>query len=375
MRIAFLYNAQDHHILHSLPIACTLSAGHPEIEVVVLARQARQLDLARRLAAYYPGHRLGFEMLQPPPFASRLAGVKRLLKFASLLANRRRLDRFDALVVPERTSLLAKRIGVTRPRYILSFHGSGGHDSPDDPRLRRFDLLLVPNQGRLARIAAAGNLRPGRATVIGSTKLDLVRRMDEARPALFANRRPTILYNPHHRPGTTSWTEIGQQLLDHFAGRDDYNLIFAPHVRLFDPPALHAEAFRRYQGLDHIRIDLGSEASIDMSYTLAADIYLGDISSQVLEFLVRPRPCLFLNPRRLEWRDNEDFAYWRLGPVVGTIDEMAAALASRDSWQPAFEPAQREAFAAAFPSLDRPAPEIAAHAIAAFLREGAREPG
>ena len=36
MRIAFLYNAQDHHLFHSLPIGCELSRLHPEHDVVVV---------------------------------------------------------------------------------------------------------------------------------------------------------------------------------------------------------------------------------------------------------------------------------------------------------------------------------------------------
>src|SRR5918994_6301281 len=56
MRIAFLYNAQDHHLLHSLPIACELLRVSPEHEVVVFGRNAAQLGLIRRFAAFYPGH-------------------------------------------------------------------------------------------------------------------------------------------------------------------------------------------------------------------------------------------------------------------------------------------------------------------------------
>lgn len=156
-------------------------------------------------------------------------------------------------------------------------------------------------------------------------------------------------------------------MLDHFADSRDYNLVFAPHVRLFDPPSRHEARFNRYGGLDHLRIDLGSTVSTDMTYTLSADIYLGDLSSQVLEFVTRPRPCLFLNPGRIAWRGDPDFVNWNLGPVVETVHEMAAALARRDSWQSEYADRQRDAFAAAFPVLDEPAAIVGARAIAAFL--------
>ena len=41
----------------------------------------------------------------------------------------------------------------------------------------------------------------------------------------------------------------------------------------------------------NLRFDPGSPASTDMTYTRAADIYLGDVSSQVYEFIAEPRPC------------------------------------------------------------------------------------
>ena len=45
-----------------------------------------------------------------------------------------------------------------------------------------------------------------------------------------------------------------------------------------------------------------------MAYTQRADIYLGDVSSQVYEFLLNPRPCVFLNPRRFDWRETATIA-------------------------------------------------------------------
>ena len=109
MRIAFLYNAQDHHLFHSLPIACELLRVSPEHEVVVFARNAEQLRFARRLAALYPGHhRLVFDVLRP----SRLPGRLKRRKRATLLANRARLAACDALVLPERNSVFLRRLWV-----------------------------------------------------------------------------------------------------------------------------------------------------------------------------------------------------------------------------------------------------------------------
>ena len=347
-------------------MACAFSRLFTDSQVHVLARDAEQLALIRCLAdAAYPGHRLVGEVLRAPPFAAL-----RRSKLLVLLANRDRLQQFDALVLPERTSLALRRFGVTRPRFVHVFHGASGHDRADDPRLRRFDLLLAPSARRLERIEAAGPLPPGRSAVVGYGKLDLVRRLGLERPAPFGNGRPTVLYNPHHRNGTSSWPAMGRQVLDFFAASSRYNLIFAPHVRLFDPPSVHESAFQRYAAYPNIRVDLGSLASIDMSHALAADLYLGDISSQVFEFLIRPRPCVFLNPHRLAWHGKPDYAAWELGQVVEDLAGMERALEEATARQPRYEAAQRRAFEENFPPGDVPAPERAARVLEEFLRVG-----
>jgi hypothetical protein len=57
-----------------------------------------------------------------------------------------------------------------------------------------------------------------------------------------------------------------------------------------------------------------------MTYTRAADIYLGDVSSQVYEFLRTPKPCLFLNSSDAAWCGDESFHHWLYGPVLDTIE-------------------------------------------------------
>ena len=81
-----------------------------------------------------------------------------------------------------------------------------------------------------------------------------------------------------------------------------------------------------------------SAASSDMSYTNRADIYLGDVSSQVYEFLRQPRPCLFLNSHGVDWQDDPNYLHWRSGPVLtsaeGLIDAIDAAVVTHSHYAP-----------------------------------------
>ena len=77
----------------------------------------------------------------------------------------------------------------------------------------------------------------------------------------------------------------------------------------------------------NIRIDLGSQASIDMTYTRAADVYIGDVSSQIYEFLAVPRAAIFLDGHGAkDWAAHENYQFWHNGPVVRSAAEFEALL-------------------------------------------------
>ncbi len=85
-----------------------------------------------------------------------------------------------------------------------------------------------------------------------------------------------------------------------------------------------------------------------MTYTRMADLYLGDVSSQVYEFLRTPRPCLFLNSHGVAWREDENYSHWRFGPVLDRADAVIAALDAARATHDAFAPAQAAGFAHTF---------------------------
>jgi hypothetical protein len=210
---------------------------------------------------------------------------------------------------------------------------------------------------------------PERCAIVGYPKFDLVERLRPQLPDLFATRRPTVLYNPHFSSKLSSWQPWGRRVLEAFAGQDRFNLIFAPHLRLFGGRAAdEVQALAPFLGLPHLHIDLGdSSAAIDMTYTRAADLYLGDVSSQVYEFLRRPRPCVFLNPRALAWEGDESFRHWRFGPVLEDLDALLPTVAEAAAAPGRYRDEQVESFAYTFDASPEPASQRAANAIAGVL--------
>jgi len=374
LRVAFPYLAQLHQTPHSLPIATELARRHPEIEVHIAALTDAHLDFARAYADQFPAAELTFDLLSLPGMVREgfgPSGRQVGRKLIGLVLNRAYFDSFDALVVPERTSLILRRLGVRRPRLIWTRHGAGDRASGFQEEIAKFDFVIMAGAKLERRMLEAGLIRPGCYVTGVYAKFDYVRRMPPPR-RLFANSRPTVLYNPHFWASLSSWPLVGRAVLDWAVEQSDYNLVFAPHLRLFDPPTPRKyEPFRRHLEASHVRVDLGSTASIDMTYTLGADLYLGDVSSQVSEFVTRPRPCAFLNPRSIAWRSDPNFAFWNLGEVSDTVDDLRRLLAETVARYPARREQQLEYVAETFGGTGEPTAHIGADAIAAFLAKTA----
>jgi hypothetical protein len=342
MKIGFLFNHdQIHQVAHSLPIAVALRRDYPDAEIVVAVTNARLASEVTRLSLML-GYRMKIVRLGLKRMGSRIAS--RLLEAAvpvsKLAIYRDNLDFFrtlDALVVAEKTSLLLKT------RYKLDIC-----DHPHAPRRGGSRDRLQQGERRLRSCAGVGpRLRDRLARDAGVARSAERRRLSQIRSARrpraeppFADpSKPTVLYNPHPSPHLSSWYKHGRQVLEHFLNDDRYNLIFAPHVMLFHRPfVLTIDKLRidrpgiieqRYLDAPNIHIDLGSRASTDMTYTRAADLYLGDVSSQIYEFLHTQRPCLFINSHGVEHRGNPNYAHWQSGEVIDTPDDAGHGAGSR----------------------------------------------
>jgi len=365
-----------HQVPHAAPYAFELSREQPEIEVIVACSSQEQMATAKAIGALYPGHRARFKLLRPAWYYDLID--KPLSKWVfkrKTMVLRNNLDFFrslDALVTPERHSMkLRTRYGLKDLKMIHTRHGAGDREGGFDDRSGAFDFILLPGQKYVDRLQDLGYLRRGSYATAGWPKFEVVRGLQRERERFFDNGNPTVVYNPHFDQTVSSWTPMGLKVLDFFAENRDYNLIFAPHVVLFKRSKRHnAELPRKYEGLPNVLIDKGSAKSADMSYMLGADIYLGDVSSQVYEFLLEPRPCVFLNGHGVDWKDNPHYLHWTLGQVVDEVETgLRPALDRAFASHAEFLPKQQEAFAYTFRNdPESTAAKRGALAIADFLR-------
>ncbi len=231
-RVCFLYIAQAHQVPHSLSVAVALARARPDIQVDVAATDPDVLDYARTAARGLGDVAMGWRLLGPGWLRAIRMNDGGPPKLPMLAANARALATYDVIVAPERTTAALRRLGV-RARLVYTQHGAGDRAGPFEARLSQFDLVFAAGTKQRDRMIASGLVAPDRCAVVGYPKFDLVDQLGLSLPPLFAQPRPTVLYNPHFLPALSSWPVWGRAILEAFAGQTRFNLIFAPHMRLF----------------------------------------------------------------------------------------------------------------------------------------------
>lgn len=301
----------------------------------------------------YPADRASFN----PPLPAKLPMLARLLP---------RLLHAPVVLCAERTSLWLPALLPLRARFVDTSHGAGSMSARRGRRRRASALTLVPGERERQAYLELG-FDPRRVVAIGYVK-QAFRQRSNAAPA-FAEPRPILLYTPHWQAHRSSWPAWGAQIVEMLAEQSRFNVILAPHQRLVERAPEVRAVLESVAALGHVHCDLDSFAMVDGSYTAAADLYLGDTSSQVLEFVMQPRPCIFLNPQRVAWREDPAYAQWAMGAVVESLDALPAALDAATADHPLYAETQAAFATESLGPLDGQAPRRAAAEILRLYRE------
>jgi hypothetical protein len=336
----------SHQLLHFLPVVSQLAANG-RIEVRLFGSDAGACREIAELA-----EASGFPVPSPRPLPLprwlELALPRRWLKGARIAWNARLLRSASALLSAERTSVLLKQLPGRCPPFLHIPHGAGDRAKGFERRLGLFDHILVAGPKDRERMIAEGVASASNCQVIGPIKVAALARGGAEKPRLFDNDRPVVLYQPHFDSRLGSFELLARRLIEWPGLLERYNLIVAPHIRLAE--RLDPAARRAFEGMARpgsLIVDFGSWRLVDMTYARAADLYLGDVSSQVYEFLVTPRPCLFVNTIGARWQDDPNYRMWQFGEVIAPEADLPAALERALAGHEQYRAAQQEGVAAA----------------------------
>lgn len=373
MKIAFVFLAESYQAYHVAAVALALR----ERTGITVEFFHNDPDTPRHLDRI--AHAYGAESITSTPLKrglrARAIQAPRLLGLAKsrvLADNERLLSEHDAVISSEDVvaGLCSGKHRSQRPARILITHGAGGRAVPSFRNRPNCDLILVKGSGDVERHLREGLARPGHIAAGGYPKLDTSRRLRASGAPLFEGKQPTILYAPHKTPELGSWSTFIEPILASFSCEDLGNLIVAPHVKMFRRRSEKVRETWRRRSSPKIIVDPGSDRLFDNTYTEAADIFVGDVSSQVYEFTARPRPCVFLNPRRIDWRDDPHFRFWRMGEVIEDPVQLSGALARAPRLHDQFREEQVKLTAQALGDTTAQSIKRSADLIVEFMENG-----
>ena len=352
--VAFLFLGESLLIPHLLPIVDALAELAPAQPIDLWVRdEATEAVLAARTH----GNAM-VRIRRAPGFDRRLRKLPLLLRMVP------RLWSAPVVVCAEQTSLWIPRLFPFHWRFIKTAHGVGSMSARDDPRRRAAWQLLVPSELERETYLRRG-ISPERVLATGYVKASFTGGAFRPR---FPTPRPIVLYTPHWQRHRSSWWDWGRQIVAMLIRQRRFNVILAPHQRLVERDPTVRDVLAEAAAAPHVHADLDSFAMVDGSYTAAADIYLGDTSSQVVEFLARPRPCVFLNSQQLDWRATDDHGFWECGEVVDDLARVEGALDEAAHAHERYIQVQRAFAAKALGDTSSEAPRRAARIILDALR-------
>ena len=327
-QVAFLFLNGLHQLYHTAMTAMQLGTIYTGTDVVLLSCNREHTDALLEIKSFYPGTQARIVTLKQP-FRHKYLNYKKK-SYPSVNAMIRRaapiLRNSDVVVTTSHgTARMFDKYGIDKPVIIYQYHGCGDRKYGFDPAFKKVDFMLLPGRYHKQRLVSGGIVSELDTSVVGWPKFDY-RGSDDVK--LFANTNPTVLYCPHWEPSLTSYNLFSEPMLKFFQNNTNYNLVFAPHVLVKHWHVHHSYdvSFEKYRS-DNIIVDYGSSYSTNGTYLRLSDIYAGDVSSMVYEFIaMKPRPCIFLNAHDIKWRNHPDYRFWDYGPVLENLSSFLSEL-------------------------------------------------
>lgn len=362
-KVGFLLINTLAHAYHLISIAFELSLDK-NFKVFLFISSEAIREKVDEIKILHPGNTCEIVFLKPTwyhhisrKFKKRLhPRVKNIIKnnIELLMSN-------DALVMTDRH--IVKFDYPQKPIYICTGHGAGDRKQGFGTSYSCCDYIFVPGKAKYDRMIKENNIPHDKCRIIGYPKFDIT--VKKEKKFFFSNNLPIVIYNPHFNAKETSWFEWGDYILKYFKNNPNYNLIFAPHIMLYAKKS--TKMLSEYKA-ENILIDVDSHSLSDMTYIAAADIYLGDVSSQVYEFIgIKKRPCVFLNTQKADWMNNNNYRMWNIGDVVNNIDELDNTINNVQKNFSKYEKLQQQYVEKTFTKLNETSSSIGAEAIKEIL--------
>ena len=326
--VFFLFINGPHHVYHLIGPALRFASNNHEYESIFVSGNPINTTIIKdswRL------HRSADFTLIDIPLPLRYRFIKSYkaklyppvhTRFNKIVPNLK-----DALAIVSTSHELPMYVAeykIKKPKLFFLYHGTGTREYGFDNNLDRFDYILAPGPYHRNRLISDKVCDENKIRMVGQPKLEWIKKHQISKSNLFKNDNPIFYYNPHWDMDLSSYLSWRNIILEFFRKHPEYNLIFAPH-----PIVKHLSKTKNYiienenDTSINIIIDLDSTKLIDGTFNAMSHVYIGDVSSLVTEWInFNPRPCIFINSQKINWKSNKNYDMWKYGKVIDNPSDL-----------------------------------------------------
>ncbi|MDP6878906.1 MAG: hypothetical protein QGI18_09930 [Candidatus Marinimicrobia bacterium] len=331
--VVFLFINGPHHTHHLILPALNFAQNYTQYQTVLISGsdnntniikqtlhkmgnpKCKIIKLPKPLRYYIKNYR---NKIIPPPF-SQWKFIDKSIHYSKAIIS-------TSHQTPE---FLIKDRNHDQKLFYL-YHGVGTRSYGFEDSLNEYDFIFVPGEYHYNRLQADLSINKNKLSIVGHPKFEWQDVMNNNIKSFFNNNNPTFYYNPHWDLSLSSYKKWSKRIIQYFLNNKQFNLIFAPH------PLIKNYSSRNKINIDieidksnNIILDFYSNNTIDGSYLHAADVYIGDVSSMVTDFIIKKnRSCIFINSYEIDWRNDKSFNFWNCGKVINKLEEFDSAITS-----------------------------------------------
>ena len=324
-KIVFVYLEEPYFIYHSIGLAIEF-AKKKENEVSILYNSRNEGGIQSLLPK---NHFIQLIRVTPPWITELPLYIEMKLNYRKWIFKKYKgvLERQDVFISSLYNDLIIREIIAPKKiSMVYTAHGPANGPYCFNNLVKQFDYFFCASKKEADIRREMGQIKANNYCIGGYLKLDAAQ---PKKLNIFNDDKNTVLYNPHWDKGLSSFFKYGFEILDFFKDHPNMNLIFAPHALLTKRNFMLRRRLKTYEKCTNIHMDYGSNYSHDFSYVKVADIYLGDVSSQALEFcLFEPRKCIFIDVKQ---NTGNHYISWGLGDVHSNSFNIANALSQIDA--------------------------------------------
>ena len=315
-RVLFLYRPGIHHLFHSLYIAIEFSKIQNEYEVCILNTG---LDMHKIIKPEIKRHN------------AKINYINRSILFSVLNKAYTNIIKLNKDIIRESDVILTASWGI--PRYLQRYnlrdrfviftrHGANIGDNEYDKGLTEYDCVFITSKKMYVQLMELSILKNLKSYLkIDYCKFDYLFNNPGLKVNLFDNNLPVILYNPHFQKHRSSFYKDGEKIVNAILKSNKYNIILSPHPlinkwHLFDRIKLH------FPKSDKLIKDWSSIHQVNFDYMRKADIYLGDTSSSIYEWLYFNKPMILYDSHNVDWKNIPFYKFWNWGYVVNNPEDL-----------------------------------------------------